>query len=96
MNDACAALFGGKMNWAILTVPELKEALRERDLPVSGKKADLIARLKKSDAPVASTHDAPATSSSDAKTIAPSSESTDSDGPLGGLGEEGRLRRSYA
>jgi hypothetical protein len=96
MNDACAALFGGKMNWAILTVPELKEALRERDLPVSGKKADLIARLKKSDAPVASTHDAPATSSSDAKTTTPSSVSIDSDGPLGGLGEEGGLRRSYA
>jgi hypothetical protein len=96
MNDACAALFGGMMNWAILTVPELKEALRERDLPVSGKKADLIARLKKSDAPVASSPDAPATSPSGAKTTAPSSESTDSDGPLGGLGEEGRLRRSYA
>ncbi|HIK78280.1 MAG TPA: M20/M25/M40 family metallo-hydrolase [Candidatus Poseidoniales archaeon] len=96
MNDACAALFGGMMNWAILTVPELKKALHERDLPVSGKKADLIARLKKSDAPVASTHDAPATSSSVAKTTTPPSVSTDSDGPLGGLGEEGGLRRSYA
>ena len=28
-----------------LTVAELKEVLRERGLPVSGKKADLIARL---------------------------------------------------
>ena len=29
-----------------MTVPQLKEALKEKGLTVSGKKADLIARLK--------------------------------------------------
>ena len=32
-----------------LTVAELKDLLRERDLPVSGKKAELIARLEEYD-----------------------------------------------
>tara|TARA_B100000686_G_scaffold173813_1_gene180975 strand:- start:52 stop:729 length:678 start_codon:yes stop_codon:yes gene_type:complete len=32
-----------------LTVPELKDLLRERGLPVSGKKADLITRLSEAD-----------------------------------------------
>jgi large subunit ribosomal protein L24 len=35
-------------DWSALTVPELKAALRERDLPVSGKKAELVARLEES------------------------------------------------
>ena len=35
-------------DWSALTVPELKAALKERDLPVSGKKADLVARLEES------------------------------------------------
>ena len=39
------------MAYENLTVAELKELLRERGLPVSGKKADLIARLSESDAP---------------------------------------------
>ena len=33
------------MAYENLTVKELKELLKERGLPVSGKKADLIARL---------------------------------------------------
>ena len=33
------------MAYENLTVAELKELLRERGLPVSGKKADLVARL---------------------------------------------------
>ena len=33
-----------RMAYENLTVAELKELLRERGLPVSGKKADLIAR----------------------------------------------------
>ena len=33
------------MAYENLTVAELKELLRERGLPVSGKKADLISRL---------------------------------------------------
>ena len=37
---------GGAQDWSALTVPELKAALKERDLPVSGKKADLVARLE--------------------------------------------------
>ncbi len=36
--------------YAELTVDELKEKLADRDLPVSGKKAELIARLEESDA----------------------------------------------
>ena len=32
-----------------LTVAELKELLKEAGLPVSGKKADLIARLEEAD-----------------------------------------------
>ena len=39
------------MAYENLTVAELKELLRERGLPVSGKKADLIARLSESEAP---------------------------------------------
>ena len=31
-----------------MTVAQLKDVLRERDLPVSGKKAELIARLQES------------------------------------------------
>ena len=34
-----------------LTVPELKDLLRERGLPLSGKKADLIARLSEAEEP---------------------------------------------
>ena len=34
-----------------LTVAELKDLLRERELPVSGNKAELIARLVESDSP---------------------------------------------
>jgi len=34
------------MSFEDLTVPELKDLLRERELPVSGKKADLISRLE--------------------------------------------------
>ena len=37
------------MAYENLTVAELKELLRERGLPVSGKKADLIARLNEGD-----------------------------------------------
>ena len=40
-----------RMAYENLTVAELKELLRERGLPVSGKKADLIARLSESEAP---------------------------------------------
>jgi ribosomal protein L22 len=36
--------------WESLTVDELKEELEARDLPKSGKKADLIARLREYDA----------------------------------------------
>ena len=39
------------MTYDNLTVAELKDLLRERGLPVSGKKADLIARLVEGDAP---------------------------------------------
>ena len=35
-----------RREYRALTVPELKAALKERDLPVSGKKADLVARLE--------------------------------------------------
>ena len=34
-----------RMEYENLTVVQLKDLLRERGLPVSGKKADLIARL---------------------------------------------------
>lgn len=37
-------------NYEDYTKDELKEALSERDLPVSGSKSDLIARLEESDA----------------------------------------------
>ena len=40
-----------KMAYEDLTVPELKELLRERGLPLSGKKADLIARLSEAEEP---------------------------------------------
>lgn len=33
-------------NYAGMTVPQLKDALRRNNLPVSGKKADLIKRLR--------------------------------------------------
>ena len=39
------------MAYENLTVAELKELLRERGLPVSGKKADLIARLSEDEGP---------------------------------------------
>ena len=44
-----------KMAYENLTVAELKELLRERGLPVSGKKADLIARLNDGDDSTAAT-----------------------------------------
>ena len=34
------------------TVAELKEILQERDLPVSGRKAELVARLEEFDASI--------------------------------------------
>tara|TARA_Y100000758_G_scaffold113290_1_gene79388 strand:- start:1739 stop:2281 length:543 start_codon:yes stop_codon:yes gene_type:complete len=37
------------INYEEMKVTQLKEALKERGLPVSGKKADLIERLKKGD-----------------------------------------------
>ena len=37
------------INYEEMKVTQLKEALKERELPVSGKKADLIERLKKGD-----------------------------------------------
>ena len=40
-----------RMAYENLTVAELKELLRERGLPVSGKKADLIARLSEDEGP---------------------------------------------
>ena len=40
-----------------MTVAELKELLRERGLPVSGKKADLIARLSEDKGPTEETHE---------------------------------------
>ena len=43
------------MAYENLTVAELKELLRERGLPVSGKKADLIARLNEGDDSTAAT-----------------------------------------
>ena len=39
------------MAYEDLTVPELKELLRERGLPLSGKKADLITRLSEAEEP---------------------------------------------
>ncbi len=39
------------MAYEDLTVPELKDLLRERGLPLSGKKADLIARLSDAEEP---------------------------------------------
>lgn len=36
-------------DWNKLTVPKLKEELKERGLPITGKKADLVARLQESD-----------------------------------------------
>lgn len=36
-------------DWSKLTVVQLKEHLKERGLPISGKKADLVARLQESD-----------------------------------------------
>ena len=45
------------MAYENLTVAELKELLRERGLPVSGKKADLIARLSEDKGPTEETHE---------------------------------------
>ena len=39
------------MAYEDLTVPELKDLLRERGLPLSGKKADLITRLSEAEEP---------------------------------------------
>lgn len=36
-------------DWSKLTVVQLKEHLKERGLPLSGKKADLVARLQELD-----------------------------------------------
>jgi len=47
-DEAEAGDEGEAQDWSALTVPELKAALKERDLPVSGKKADLVARLEES------------------------------------------------
>ena len=35
-----------KPDYSSMTVPKLKEALKEKGLSISGKKADLIARLE--------------------------------------------------
>ena len=45
------------MAYENLTVAELKELLRERGLPVSGKKADLIARLSEDKGPTDEAHE---------------------------------------
>ena len=37
-------------NWQSLTVQELKEECRNRNLPISGKKIELVSRLQESDA----------------------------------------------
>ncbi|MEO2178597.1 MAG: SAP domain-containing protein, partial [Candidatus Poseidoniia archaeon] len=37
------------MEYEEMTVAQLKDVLRERELPVSGKKAELIARLQEAD-----------------------------------------------
>jgi len=53
-----------------LTVAELKEALRERGLPVSGRKADLIERLTSADSPFSATSSSASTSGLDASEAA--------------------------
>ena len=35
-----------KVNYSSMTVPELKDALKEKSLPVSGKKSELVERLE--------------------------------------------------
>jgi len=35
-----------EVDFAVMSVPQLKELLKQKGLPISGKKADLIARLK--------------------------------------------------
>ena len=35
-----------KVDYASMTVPKLKEALKEKGLPVSGKKSELVERLE--------------------------------------------------
>ena len=42
-----------RMAYDEMTVAELKDLLRERGLPVSGKKADLISRLNEAEEPEA-------------------------------------------
>ncbi len=48
--EEVAAELGDDPVWADKNVEELKEALRDRDLPVSGAKDELIARLEEADA----------------------------------------------
>jgi len=66
------------MAYADLTVAELKDLLRERGLPVSGKKADLIARLSESDdAPSEETVEAEPEEEDNGDDVSPTDDSSD-------------------
>jgi large subunit ribosomal protein L32e len=67
-----------RMAYADLTVAELKDLLRERGLPVSGKKADLIARLSESDdAPSEETVEAEPEEEDNGDDVSPTDDSSD-------------------
>ena len=68
-------------DFSSMTVAQLKELLKERDLPVSGNKKDLIARLEGADDAPAQTEEAPeATEAPEAKDDAWDDEDWDDEG----------------
>lgn len=58
------------MDYASQTVPQLKEILKERGLPLDGKKADLVARLNESDSPATASAPGAAESTENTEVVA--------------------------
>jgi large subunit ribosomal protein L32e len=83
-----------RMAYENLTVNELKELLRERSLPVSGKKADLIARLSEGEETLEEAPEETAQEEPQVEQVSPADDSPDDEEDIeeeGDFEEEGDL-----